>query len=137
MSDTRTPDDDTELIEALTPKQRSPRTTLVVVLGTLLGLGVLAAIVVAVLTVSDESDRPAIIEAPLTPTSLPAPSAQTTAPSATPSEDQPVPAPVISLPPITATANTIAPTPLLPPPGSDNGVRERLHELFPRLFPDG
>jgi hypothetical protein len=137
VSDTRTPDDDTELIEALTPKQRPPRATLVVVGGTLLGLGVLAAIVAAVLTVSDDSDSPAIIEAPLTPTSLPAPSAQTKAPSATASVDQPVPAPVFSLPPITATANTIAPT-MLPPPGApDNGVRDRLHQLFPRLFPDG
>jgi hypothetical protein len=135
VSDTRTPDDDTELIEALTPKQRSPRTTLVVVVGTLLGLGVLAAIVLAVLTVSDDSDSPAIIEAPLTPTSLPTPSAQTPTPSTTPPAVQPLPAPVLSLPPITATANTIAP--LAPPGAPDTDVRDRLHELFPRLFPDG
>jgi hypothetical protein len=151
VSDTRAPDTgrkavppfdsaDTELIEAFTPRRRGLSTSVLLVASALVGLVVLAGIVVSVLTVSDDSTRPLIPSAPLTPISVPAAGtatpALTTTPSALPPSDQTAP-PVPLLPPVTATAETVTTAPAYPrEPSNSPRVRDRLHELFPRLFPE-
>jgi hypothetical protein len=127
-------DDDTVLIPVVASKRRSVGGLLALIGGALLGLVAVAGIVVSVLTVSDESDRPVIKQAPLTPISAP-PHTSTPIASTVPS-DQPV-EPTESfppLPPVTATAQTLAPQPVGPADGGP--IRERLHQLFPRLFPE-
>ena len=141
MAQTRTPvpptgDDDTELMAAVTPAQRPLATRLALIGSAILGLVVVAGIIVSVVTMSDESTRPAP-HAPLTPISIPARST-TVAPEPSASEAAPAPAlPLAPLPPVTATAQTITTAPPLPVAATDGPrVRDRLHELFPRLFPE-
>jgi hypothetical protein len=147
--------DEIELIEAFTPAPRRLPASLITVAGALLALAVLVAIVLSVFVVSEESTRPAFTPAPAltTPTpTTPAPTSTTptltpTAPAPTtqPSAELPAPpappASLAPLPPVTATAETIstapAALPAQPSDASETGVRQRLHDLFPRLFPDG
>jgi hypothetical protein len=111
-----------------------PPAKLAVIGAAILGLAVVAGIIVSVLTMSDESARP-VPQAPLTPISIPARTAATT-PQASTSDAQPAPS-YAPLPPITATVQTMTTAPLLPVAPTDGArVRDRLHELFPRLFPE-
>jgi hypothetical protein len=127
-------DDDTELLAVVTPARRAPATRLTVIGAAILGLAVVAGIIVSVLTMSDESARP-VPQAPLTPISIPARTVTTT-PQASTSDAQPAPS-YAPLPPITATAQTMTTAPLLPVAPTDGSrVRDRLHDLFPRLFPE-
>lgn len=108
-----------------------------VVLGAL-GIVVLAALVIAVIIVAHQSSQPTErAPAPLPPsTSAVAPSP----PSPAPSVPVPVAPPAHSS--ATATASTVVPPPPPPPamrpaePQPKSGVRQRLHDLFPRLFPN-
>jgi cytoskeletal protein RodZ len=105
-----------------------------VVLGAL-GIVVLAALVIAVITVAHQSSEPTEPVPAPAPTStsavVPSPAATTTS------------APAPTTPPtyssVTATASTVvAPPPPVIQPGEPQpkpGVRQRLHDLFPRLFP--
>lgn len=128
-------DDDTELLPVVTPQRRSLATRLALIGGAVLGLAVVAGIIVSVLTMSDESTRP-VPQAPLTPISIPTHTAMTT-PEASTSEAAPAVPSFAPLPPITATAQTMTTAPVLPVAPTDGpGVRDRLHELFPRLFPE-
>ncbi|CAN5187111.1 hypothetical protein BH09ACT8_BH09ACT8_11780 [soil metagenome] len=127
-------DDDTELLTVVAPQRRPPATTLMLIGGAVLGLVAVAGIIVSVITMSDESTRP-VPQAPLTPISIPVHSTTTVAPAPSASEAAPPPAPPLApLPPITATAQTITTAPAEPTGGPR--VRDRLHELFPRLFPE-
>jgi hypothetical protein len=132
---------DTELIEAFAPRRRRLTTRLLLIVSAGLGLLVLVGIVVSVLTVSDDSTRPVIPQAPLTPISVPAQTQTqtptlTTTPVVPPASDLPAP-PVPPLPPVTATAETVTTAPAYPrEPSNSPRVRDRLHELFPRLFPE-
>jgi hypothetical protein len=104
-----------------------------VVLGAL-GIVVLAVLVIAVITVAHQSSEPTErAPAPAPPsTSAVAPSPAAPTPSAPP----PATPPAYSS--VTATASTVvAPPPATAPgePQQKPGVRQRLHDLFPRLFP--
>jgi hypothetical protein len=105
-----------------------------VVLGAL-GMVVLAAVVIAVIAVTHRSSQPT--EQAPTP-APPSTSAVASLPSA-PTPSPPVPAAPPAYSSITATASTVVPPP--PPvmqPGEPQpkpGVRQRLRDLFPRLFP--
>jgi hypothetical protein len=129
---------DTELIEVFTPKRRRLSRWLLLILGALLGLAVLVGIVVSVLTVSDDSTVPPEQFAPLTPISVPAqaptpsPSQAAPSPSVAPPSDLTVP----PLPPVTATGETVTTAPPYPHDPNSPRMRDRLHQLFPRLFPD-
>ena len=133
---------DDDLVEEFTAHRKVPGSVMVVA-GAVAGLGVLGAIIYAVVTVSDESTRPVESPTPPNPTSvqLPAPQPTPTTPQLSPTLSAPVaPAPPLpGLPPITATAETVttAPPPPILPPDPGLGVRDRLRELFPRLFPEG
>ena len=106
-----------------------------------LGIAVLAALVIAVLTVAHQSSEPT----ERAPAHVP-PSTSPVAPSpAAPSPAAPAPStPVPVAPPAyssaTATASTVVapPPPVVRPaePQPKPGVRQRLHDLFPRLFPN-
>jgi hypothetical protein len=100
-----------------------------------LGIVVLAALVIAVITVAHQSSEPTerapVPAPPSTAAVAPSPAAPTTsapAPSAPPAYSS-----------VTATASTVvAPPPPVIQPGEPQpkpGVRQRLHDLFPRLFP--
>jgi hypothetical protein len=127
---------DTELLEVVTLRQRRLGAWWLLIAAAVLGLAVLVGIAVSVLTVSDDSTQQPF--APLTPISVPA-----QAPALTPSQAAPAPAfdqpvaPVPPLAPVTATAETVAPYPREPHERSKSPtMRERLHEMFPQLFPD-
>ncbi|MFN8033292.1 MAG: hypothetical protein U0Q47_08335 [Mycobacterium sp.] len=104
-----------------------------------LGMLVLAALVAAVITVAHRSSEPAErAPGPVVPSTssvAPAP-AMSSAPSVAPAPATP---PAYST--VTATASTVVVAPPAPPvvqPGAPEpkpGVRQRLHDLFPRLFP--
>jgi hypothetical protein len=108
-----------------------------------LGILVLAVLVAAVITVSHRSSEPAEhAPAPVPPsTSAAASSPAMPAPSAA---APPPAAPAPTTPPayssVTATASTVvAPPPPVVQPGPPQpkpGVRQRLHDLFPRMFPN-
>jgi len=105
-----------------------------VVLGAL-GIVVLAALVIAVITVAHRSSEPT----EQAPAPVP-PSTSAVAPSpATPTPSAPMPAAPPAYSSVTATASTVvAPPPPAVQPGEPQpkpGVRQRLHDLFPRLFP--
>jgi hypothetical protein len=127
---------DTELIEAFAPRRRRHGARLLLIAATLLGLAVLVGIAVSVLTVSDGSTQPF---APLTPISVPARTATPTltmTPVVPPASDLPAP-PVRRLPLVTATAQPVTTAPAHPrEPSNSRRMRDRLHELFPRLFPE-
>ena len=97
-----------------------------------LGIMVLAALVAAVITVSHRSSEPA------GPAPAPVPPSTSTV-----AFSPAMPAPPAVAPPayssVTATASTmVAPPPQVAPPRASQpnpGVRQRLHDLFPRLFP--
>ena len=108
-----------------------------VVLGAL-GILVLAALVAVVITVAHRSSEPA--------ERAPAPVAPSTSVASSPAmSSAPPAAPVLTAPPayssVTATASTVVVAPPAPPvvqpgaPQPNPGVRQRLHDLFPRLFP--
>jgi hypothetical protein len=130
---------DTELIETFAPPPRRRRLTtwLLLIVSALLGLLVLAGLVVSVLNMSDDSTRPLLPQAPLTPIST---QARTQTPTLTTTPDVPsdLPAPPVPpLAPVTATAETVTRAPAYPREPSDSPrLRDRLHELFPRLFPE-
>jgi hypothetical protein len=100
-----------------------------------LGIVVLAVLVIAVITVAHQSSQPteqAPAPAPSSTSAVaPSPAATTTS------------APAPTTPPtyssVTATASTVVapPPPAIQPaePQPKPGVRQRLHDLFPRLFP--
>ena len=102
------------------------------------GLGILALgiLVAAVVSVSHESAHPA---------GQPHPSATaTTSIAPVPvNHSTPVPSPSAQPPTswsVTAVASTLAPPPAAPPPTSaapqrEPSVRQRLHDMFPQLFP--
>ena len=124
-------DDDTELLTVVTPQRRPPATTLTLIGGAVLGLAVVAGIIVSVVTMSDESTRP-VPQAPLTPISIPA--AQHDGGAGTVGVRG-------------RTRITAGPAATHHRDGADDnhrsggvnersGVRDRLHELFPRLFPE-
>ena len=99
-----------------------------------LGIVVLAGLVIAVITVSHLSSEPsAHTPAPTRPSTSEVASSVIPAPSPSPSPTSP---PAYSS--VTATASTV----VAPPPVIQRGepqpkprVRQRLHDLFPRLFP--
>jgi len=102
-----------------------------------LGIVVLAALVIAVITVAHQSSEPA----GRAPAQVP-PSTSAVAPSpVAPTTSAPVPATPPAYSSVTATASTVVAPPPPPPvmqPGEPQpkpGVRQRLHDLFPRLFP--
>jgi hypothetical protein len=100
------------------------------------GIVALATLVVAVITMADRSSHPAE-EAPPTPTSVVASTTAVSAPSPSPATPE-APPPVQTFSSVTATASTLAPPPPVIPGATEPkpGVRQRLHDLFPRLFPD-
>ncbi len=125
-----------------TPPDVSRRQRWTPVLLGVAALAVLALLVAGVITVEKDSTRPAEIAPRITataPTSAapatraPATTTAMPSPSAAPSSSAPPPVP---LAPVTATASTmvIAPPPTSYEPGPD--VRQRLHDLFPNLFPN-
>jgi len=100
-----------------------------------LGIVVLAALVIAVITVAHQSSE----STGRAPAPVP-PSTSAVAPSpAAPTTSAPVPATPPAYSSVTATASTVvAPPPPVMQPGEPQpkpGVRQRLHDLFPRLFP--
>jgi len=105
-----------------------------------LGIIALAALVIGVLVVSSDSTRPQVdVQAP------PPPSPTTTASAVPPpmAASPSAPPPAAPAPPpeliATATASTIVlapPAPDWPAPEPNPGVQQRLHDLFPRLFPN-
>lgn len=108
-----------------------------------LGIVVLAVLIARVIAVANDSTKPdadtenapaptvtssvMATSVPATTTAVPSPSAG--APPASPSAPPPLPS-------VTATASTMAipPPPAAPEPNPD--VRQRLHDLFPRIFPN-
>ncbi|MCV7225743.1 hypothetical protein [Mycolicibacterium komossense] len=147
MAQIRTPappagDDDTELIPVVTPERSRLAAKLALVGGAVVGLVLVAGIIVSVLTMSGESTRSVTPEAPLTPISVPAHAATTTGEtsaqlSAEPSATDTAAPSYAPLPPVTATAQTMTTAPALPVgPSGGPRVLDRLHELFPRLFPE-
>ncbi len=102
-----------------------------------LGMVALATLVAAVIAMANRSAEPAGPSAVPTPAAPTTAAATTTAVAPSPSASvKPAPAPPFSS--VTATASTLAPPPVLRPgaPEPKPGVRERLHDLFPRLFPN-
>lgn len=106
-------------------------------------LAVLGALVAGVIAVENDSTRPAENAPRITataPTSAApatrAPATTTATTTATSASSAAPPAPPVPLAPVTATASTmvIAPPPTSYEPGPD--VRQRLHDLFPNLFPN-
>lgn len=96
-----------------------------------LGILVLAGLVAAVITMSHRPSEPVDVD----PVPVP-PSTSTSAVPPPPAAPTPAPAPAYSS--VTATAATLAPPPpvLQPEPTEPKpGVRQRLHDMFPRLFP--
>jgi predicted lipid-binding transport protein (Tim44 family) len=96
-----------------------------------LGILILAALVAAVVTMSHESSHPARHGRPAAPATASTVSVNTTVA---------VPAPPAAQPPtswsVPATASTLATPP--PPPAAkkpEPSVRQRLHDMFPRLIP--
>lgn len=146
--------DDTELIETTARSRPDRMSRLVMVLGAPLCFAVLVVVVVCVFVVSANSVRPDGVPA-TTSTTLPVPSAQPT--TMTPSVVVPPPPPAAPvLPPSAPTpappldtaapeppgqaAETPASTPESPAKPKPKitigpGVRDKVHDLFPRLFP--
>jgi hypothetical protein len=99
-----------------------------------LGILILATLVAAVVTMSHESSHPARHDRPSAPATASTVSVNTAVPVPAPS------APPSAQPPtswsVPATASTIATPP--PPPAAkkqEPSVRQRLHDMFPRLIP--
>jgi hypothetical protein len=130
---------------------RPTRFPYLAVLGGAAGAGLLALLVVSVLTVSDDSKRPAVDvqHAPsISPTTTPAVSAAPTsasvppvpaaAPAAPPPSDVPTaqnqPTVEVAAPQAPLTAETMRPNPPFSPPAQQF---PRLHRWFPNLFPEG
>jgi hypothetical protein len=121
------------------------------VLGGAAGVGLLVLLVVSVLTVSDDSKRPAV-EMQRAPSTSPAPSpAVTAAPKSTPVPAIPAPAPPeptpsdvptaqnqptvkVTAPQAPLTAETMRPNPPFSQPPQ---MFPRLHRWFPNLFAEG
>jgi hypothetical protein len=101
-----------------------------------LGILILATLVAAVVTMSHESSHPPRHTRPVAPATASTVSVNTTV--AVPAPSTPPSAPPSAQPPASwhapATASTIA----SPPPAakkSEPSVRQRLHDMFPRLIP--
>ncbi|HNM83097.1 MAG TPA: hypothetical protein PKI77_01105 [Mycobacterium sp.] len=106
------------------------RTLVLAAVGAVVGLGLLALLVALVVHASNSSTT--IVRPPVTPITKTATAQVVTPSSVTP----PVPPPPVAAPPPTAvrSAQRMAPAP--PPPAEQQRpIRERLHQVFPRLFP--
>lgn len=107
------------------------RTLVLAAVGAVAGLGLLALLVALVVNASNSSTT--IIRPPVTAVTK-TPTAQAITPSSLP---EPAPAQALGTPPPSAvvSAERMAPAAPAPAPAQQRQVRERLHEMFPRLFP--
>jgi hypothetical protein len=124
------------------PTAAQQRLSAQVMVGGGLFVAFLVVLVVSVIWVSDKSKHPLVQQISPSPTTT-APTSRPTAtagpiplPATTTQRPLPVDTPAVEvMPPAQVTAETITPAPTPPPPPPP--LRRRLHELFPRLFPNG
>jgi len=129
----RTPEQTLEQTAVLPPVlgRDARRTLILAAVGAIAGLGLLALLVAFVVNASNSSTT--IVRPPVTPVTK-TPTAQVITPSWLPA---PAPAQAVGTPPPTAvvSAERMAPAAPAPAPADQQPIRERLHEMFPRLFP--
>ncbi|MCX2929823.1 hypothetical protein ORI20_06045 [Mycobacterium sp. CVI_P3] len=100
-----------------------------------LGIVVLGVLVTAVVTVSHESSDPDQRTRPSAPVAGSTAAVTTTAAAPSPATQSPTRAPASWSATATAATEAAPPPVSLSAPKSEPSVRQRLHDMFPRLFP--